>query len=95
MEPQDNNAPIQGYVIFYEQPAFAGGERIAHQVQNDELAQVLELLPGVEYNFTVIAFNAIGNSIESEPLLLRTLEEGNHLHIATMEPPNKGHLQSV
>ena len=75
MEPHDNNAPILGYFVLYKQPSFAGGEEVVQQVA-DKTVHVFELLPGVTYNLTVIAYNEIGNSTESESLTVKTLEEG-------------------
>ena len=46
----------------------------------DEMITLHELLPGVAYNFTVRAYNAIGLSIASEVIQVQTLEEGNHTH---------------
>ena len=57
------------------QPSFAGGEMIVVSVLN-ETAIVYDLIPGVTYNFTVIAYNEIGNSSDSQTLPLKTLEEG-------------------
>ena len=77
VEPHDNNAPILGYFVSYNQPVFAGGERIILTV-SEEVVNVTNLLPGVVYNFTVIAYNDIGNSTASETIPLRTLEEGEY-----------------
>ena len=74
-EPHDNNAPIEGYYVVYSQPSFAGGELVVLNVSNETVA-VDKLFPGVTYNFTVIAFNNLGNSTESELLPLKTLDEG-------------------
>lgn len=79
IEPHDNNAPIQGYFVIYVQPTFAGGERFVKST-SDVAITLTELFPGVAYNFTVIAYNDIGNSTESEAIHIRTLEEGNHAH---------------
>ena len=81
IEPHDNNAPIQGYFVSYMQPSFARGERVVQRV-SDELAYVFELFPGVTYNFTVITYNEIGNSTESESISVKTLEEGKFPHSA-------------
>jgi hypothetical protein len=59
------------------QPSFAGGERVVNQVSNNSI-YVFALAPGVIYNFTVIAYNVIGNSTESEIISIMTLEEGNY-----------------
>ena len=78
MEPHNNNAPILGYFVSYHQPVFAGGERIILTV-SEEVVNVTNLLPGVIYNFTVIAYNDIGNSTASETTPLSTLEEGENI----------------
>ena len=61
----------------YNQPNFAGGGMMVLNVSK-ETVNVTDLLPGVTYNFTVIAYNDIGNSTESETTPLRTLDEGMH-----------------
>ena len=43
---------------------------------SEERVNVTELFPGVTYNFTVTAYNDIGNSSESENTPVRTLDEG-------------------
>ena len=78
IEPHDNNAPIEGYLVFYTQPTFAGGETIVNSTVDVTIA-VNGLFPGVTYNFTVIAYNAIGNSTPSEAIEINTVEEGNHM----------------
>ena len=77
VEPHDNNAPILGYLVAYNQPVFAGGERVTLDVPK-AMVNVTNLIPGVIYNFTVIAYNDIGNSTASETTSLRTLEEGEY-----------------
>ena len=74
VEPHDNNAPILGYYVLFNQPNFAGREVV---VLNTTVttANVTELYPGVTYNFTVIAFNEVGNSSSSAATPIRTLEE--------------------
>ena len=59
----------------YEQPTFLGSDM---QVVNStvEMADITELHPGVTYNFTVVAFNEIGDSTPSNIASTRTLEEG-------------------
>ena len=80
VEPHDNNAPIQGYFVLYNQPNFAGGEMVTQNVSKERV-NVTDLFPGVTYNFTVIAYNGIGNSTESELTPLRTLDEGIHITV--------------
>ena len=41
-----------------------------------EMADITGLHPGVTYNFTVVAFNEIGDSSPSNIASIRTLEEG-------------------
>ena len=80
VEPHDNNAPIQGYYVLYNQPSYAVGLMIVLTV-NKTMANVTELYPGVTYNFTVIAFNDVGNSSQSAVTPFMTLEEGkSHLY---------------
>lgn len=77
MAPHDNNAEIQGYFVSYRQPAFAeGGIMIENVIQ--ERVNVTNLFPGVTYNFSVTAYNNIGNSTKSETTPLRTMDEGLH-----------------
>ena len=59
----------------YQQPASLGGDI---QIVNStvEMADITGLQPGVTYNFTVVAFNEIGDSIPSNVASIRTLEEG-------------------
>ena len=83
IEPHDNNAPVEGYFVFYTQPTFAGGRTIVNST-SDEVISLNELFPGVAYNFTVIAYNAIGISTPSEAILIETLEEGNHIQMCTI-----------
>ena len=78
VEPHDNNAPILGYFVSYNQPVFARGERITLNV-SEEVVNVTNLHPGVVYDFTVIAYNNIRNSIASETTPLSTLEEGENI----------------
>ena len=41
-----------------------------------EMANITDLFPGVDYTFTVIAYNEIGPSVPSDPLTVRTVDEG-------------------
>lgn len=81
VEPHDNNAPIQGYLVFYNQPDFAGGMAEVLNVTEVE-ANVTGLYPGATYNFTVVAFNEVGNSSLSAATQFRTVEEGKSLFTA-------------
>ena len=75
MEPHDNNAPIVGYRVFYQQPSFVEGD-MEQANSSEEMVTITGLLPGVDYTFTVTAFNEIGEGVPSEPLAVRTNEEG-------------------
>ena len=74
-EPHDNNAPVLGYRVSYNQPAFlSGGGVVANS--SEEMVNITGLRPGVLYGFTVIAFNKIGDSRPSEVAMVTTAEEG-------------------
>ena len=60
MEPHDNNAPLSGYQVTYMQPGFVAGERGRVVNTSIEFAVITGLFPGVDYMFSVIAFNEIG-----------------------------------
>ena len=88
VEPHDNNAPITRYEVTYLEPDFVLGER--ERVENvtehqDGSADIVEmatlsgLFPGVNYTFTVTAVNEEGSSVPSDPLTVRTLEEGKSI----------------
>ncbi len=77
IEPHDNNAPIQGYRVTYSHPPFIPGSGV--EVEEEvaiEMAVITGLHPGVTYNFTVVAFNEIGDSDPSVLTMVTTLEEG-------------------
>ena len=44
------------------------------------IVDVTRLLPGITYNFTVVAYNEFGNSPPSDVTPVRTLDEGTHTH---------------
>ena len=76
-EPHNNNAPITGYRVTYQQPAFldpSSGVQVVNSTV--EMADITGLHPGVTYNFTVVAFNEIGDSTPSDMVSVTTLEEG-------------------
>jgi len=79
-EPHDNNAPITGYNISYQNPdclVNAGGaERNVTVNSGVEQVLVTNLHPGENYSFTIIAYNDICPSQPSEPVSVRTMEEG-------------------
>ena len=82
-EPHDNNAPISGYLVFYTNPSFIQGGTEVTLMTNGTIEElfIMNLHPGVTYNFTVLAFNEEGNSSRSDPFTIRTLEE------APVSPP--------
>ena len=55
-------------------PSFLGGSQKALNSSEEQLL-IGSLHPGVDYSFTVTAFNDIGFGSESEPLLVTTLNE--------------------
>ena len=46
---------------------------------NETVLDVTDLRPGITYNFTVVAFNEIGDSPPSDIAPVRTLDEGEWL----------------
>ncbi len=80
VEPDDNNAPIGGYQVMYMEPEFVEGERMRTVNTSVVMATITGLSPGVDYTFTVIAYNDIGPSTPSDPLTVRTLDERRTLH---------------
>ena len=77
VEPHDNNAPITAYQVAYMEPVFVTGER-RRTVNTSavEMATITGLFPGVDYMFVIFALNEIGPSAPSDPLPVRTLDEG-------------------
>ena len=80
MEPHDNNAPIEGYRVRYQNPDFLNGAE-EEVVGDTEMVDITDLHPGVTYSFTVIAFNEIGDSTASEEAEVRTDEESESIYI--------------
>lgn len=76
VEPHDNNDFIMYYTVSYTEPEFVVGDRNRIVNVTEESAVITGLSPGVDYMFTVTATNSIGSSSPSEPLLVRTLDEG-------------------
>ena len=76
VEPHDNNAPIQSYLIQYMQPTYVTGDRNRNVTTTTTEASITSLLPGATYSFTVTVINSFGMSPSSDPLIIRTLEEG-------------------
>ena len=77
VEPHHNNAPVTGYRVMYTRPAFftiSGGDDIVLET-TEKMVVVEGLHPGVEYTFTVVAVNDIGDSQVSDPVMATTLEE--------------------
>ena len=61
----------------YQQPAFldpSSGVQVVNSTV--EMADITGLQPGVTYNFTVVAFNEIGDSVPSDIVSVSTAEEG-------------------
>ena len=78
-EPHDNNAPIMGYRVMYQQPTFlGGGEQFVNSTV--EMAEITDLHPGVTYDFTIVAFNEIGDSTPSSITPVTTSEEGSYIY---------------
>lgn len=71
--PHDNNAPVIGYRLMYLQRDT--GSYMDFETVDDNYL-VTNLLPGVAYEFTVVAINDIGESPASDVLNFTTLEEG-------------------
>ena len=80
--PEANNAPILGYRISYYLPLFTGeeitfGQEVIVNVTGLETQETVMMLhPFVNYTFTVIAFNEIGDSEKSDPVSVLTNEAG-------------------
>ena len=78
--PHDNNDPITGYNISYQNPDRAVmANSIAQNVtvsSTEEQVTIVDLLPGENYTFTIIAINNICPSLPSVPATVRTMEEG-------------------
>ena len=78
MEPHDSNAPIQGYRVTYSQPAFLNTTGTFVLETTDTSLDIIGLHPGITYNFTVVAFNDIGDSLPSDVAAVTTLDEGTN-----------------
>ena len=78
--PHDNNDPITGYNISYQNPDRAVMvNSVAQNVtvsSTEEQVTIVDLLPGENYTFTIIAINNICPSLPSVPATVRTMEEG-------------------
>ena len=79
-EPHDNNAPVTGYNITYQNPDCLVMASIKPQdvtvTSMMEQATITSLHPGENYTFIVIAINDICPSTPSMPISVRTMEEG-------------------
>ena len=79
VEPHDNNAPVLNYFVVYTDPNFLGAAVVTLSVNGPDPPEELfidNLHPGVTYSFTVFGNNEEGNGSSSQPLSVRTLEEG-------------------
>ena len=86
VEPHDNNAPIMGYRVMYRNPEFFDPNRELQVVNTTiEMAIITGLHPGVTYNFTIVAFNDIGDSSPSITAPIPTLDEGTLLCITVTD----------
>ena len=74
VEPHHNNVPITGYSISYNDPDFLGSDAVTIN-STEESVVITGLHPGVEYTFTVVAINSIGESLPSDEERATTLEE--------------------
>ena len=63
----------------YTRPEFLDGSDVELSVVI-EMAVVTGLRPGVTYNFTVIAFNELGDSRESAVAMVTTEDEGTAIY---------------
>ena len=63
----------------YTRPEFLDGSDVELNVVI-EMAVITGLRPGVSYNFTVIAFNEIGDSRESAVTMVATEDEGTVIY---------------
>ena len=79
-EPHNNNDPITGYNISYQNPdclVMANGLTESVTVTSmEEQVMITDLHPGEVYIFTIIAINNICPSQPSLPARMRTMEEG-------------------
>ena len=80
-EPRDNNAPVTGYNITYQNPdclvmAPNNQPQDVTVSSMERQAMIPDLHPGENYSFIVIAINDICASVPSIPVSVRTMEEG-------------------
>ena len=87
-EPHNNNTPITGFRVTYQQPAFldpSSGVQVVNSTV--EMADITGLHPGVTYNFTVVAFNEIGDSTPSDTASVSTEELDSEVPDSTDTSP--------
>ena len=79
-EPHNNNDPITGYNISYQNPdCLVKANNLTQNVtvpSMEEQAMITNLHPGEIYTFTIIAINSICPSQPSVPVSGHTVEEG-------------------
>ena len=73
--PHNNNAPLTGYRIEYHTQNISQYFQIVPQTSY----LITGLLPAVTYNFTLVAYNIIGNSLPSLGINVTTLEAGKKI----------------
>lgn len=77
--PHDNNDPITSYNISYQNPDCLVMANVSQNVtvtSTEEQVTITDLHPGEYYTFIIVAINDICPSQPSEPVSMRTLEEG-------------------
>ena len=80
-QPSNSSAFITGYRVRYQQPFFLDANSGVQVVNvTVKMADITGLHPGVTYNFTIVAFNGIGDSAPSDIASVATLEEGTLLN---------------
>ena len=72
VEPHDNNAPINDYIITID--SVGTSSTIVRANASVEAFNVTDLRPFVDYTFTVAAENDEGVGLASTPVFQRTLE---------------------
>ena len=83
-EPHDNNAPITGYIVQYQQPLFLGGNEVNRTLPPEpEITVLVELHPGTTYVIIVKAFNNVGAGNPSAQATARTFEECKWEHYSS------------
>ena len=85
-EPHDNNAPITGYYIMYQNPdrlvmAPISRPQDVTVTSVEEQTMITDLHPGENYTFIVIAINDICPSVPSIPVSVRTMNEGTIVYV--------------